>query len=192
MLYEHSVGLTQTGPGALGERSSMSDDSEPFDVYDEDGENLEDTYLTFRIDEEEYALPVSHVTEIIRLQRISQVPDMPDSFRGVLNLRGKVIPVMDVRSRFKLPVRDYDDRTVVVVLEVGPSAVGLVVDAVSEVVELPPSCIDPAPPTSGRNGTSAVCGMAKRADEVSILLDVERLMDASARVAANQQQLASA
>jgi len=169
----------------------MADDREHFDVYDDDEENLEDTYLTFRIDAEEYALPVSHVTEIIRLQRISQVPDMPHSFRGVLNLRGKVIPVMDVRSRFSLPVRDYDDRTVVVVLEVGPSAVGLVVDAVSEVVELPPACIDPAPPTSGGQ-TSAVCGMAKRDDEVSILLDVERLMDATVGSPANQQQLASA
>lgn len=147
------------------------------EAYDDD-ENLEDTYLTFNVGGEEYALPVMHVTEIIRLQHISEVPDMPDCFRGVINLRGKVIPIMDVRSRFRLAARDYDDRTVVVVLEIEESAVGLVVDAVSEVTEILPERIDPAPQANAPDRVSAVRGMAKREGAVSILLDINRLVHA--------------
>ena len=88
-----------------------------FDLYEDDDVNIEDTYLTFSIDSEEYAVCVSYVTEIVRLQKIIEVPDVPSYIKGVINLRGKVIPVMDIRSRFSLQAVEYSDRTVIIVLE---------------------------------------------------------------------------
>ena len=114
------------------------------DAWAED-ENLEDMYLTFSVAGEEYAVGVEYVTEIVGLQEIVQVPDVPDFVRGVINLRGRVVPVLDARLRFGLPPRDYDHRTVIVVLDVHGSPSGLVVDRVDDVAEIPPSMTDPPP-----------------------------------------------
>ncbi|MEM1029804.1 MAG: chemotaxis protein CheW [Myxococcota bacterium] len=146
------------------EESGLGDDDLQFD-----------TYLTFQLDDEEYAVPVVNVTEIIRLTgQLSRMPGMARCYRGVLNLRSKVIPVMDVRARFGLPSRDYDDRTVVVVLDVDDAFVGLVVDAVTEVVHLPPETVEPAPDDNARR-EAAVKALAKRSDRVSIVLDAHQL-----------------
>jgi purine-binding chemotaxis protein CheW len=142
------------------------------DAADEaDDTPIEDTYLIFRVGAEEYAVPVTSVTEIMRLQK--------SCVRGVINLRGKVIPLVDVRQRFDLAPAVYSDRTVVVVLEFADSATGLIVDGVSEVVEIPPAQIEQRVGWSGRDGSArpVVRAVGKRGECVSFILDVSALLD---------------
>jgi purine-binding chemotaxis protein CheW len=136
-----------------------------------------DKYLTFSLAEEVYAIDICYVTEIIGILKITKVPDMPPFIKGVINLRGKVIPVMDVRARFSLPARDYDERTCVVVVNVAENAMGLVVDHVNEVMDIPAAQVEPAPAGNSPGGGKYVKGIGKVDDEVKILLDVECLVD---------------
>lgn len=135
-------------------------------------------FLTFHLANEDYGIEIRYVTEIIGIQKITEVPDMPDFVRGVINLRGKVIPVMDVRTRFHLPPREYDDRTCIIVVNINEMAVGLVVDKVNEVADIPESQIEPAPRSARGNGRY-IKGMGKIGEEVKILLDVSRLLGES-------------
>lgn len=144
------------------------------------GSGNEDTqknkYLTFHLAGEDYGIEICYVIEIIGIQSITEVPDMPSFIRGVINLRGKVIPVMDVRARFKLPARDYDDRTCIIVINVDSTEVGLVVDEVSEVADIPENNVEPAPRTSKNSDNSYIQGMGKMNKRVIILLDVHKLL----------------
>ncbi|MET0342838.1 MAG: chemotaxis protein CheW [Polyangiales bacterium] len=153
----------------------MDSDAELFD--DDDDGHVEDTFLTFHVADEEYAVPVAHVTEIVRLQKTYAMPDVPDYIRGVINLRGKVIPLLDVRSRFGLSETGYTDRTVVVVLDLDETVTGLVVDGVSEVVEIPPSEIEPAGRSQNQRQKPMVKGLGKRENRVCFILDVNALLD---------------
>ena len=121
----------------------MSDDTR---LDNEDTQK--DKYLTFHLAGEDYGIEIKYVIEIIGIQSITDVPDMPAFIRGVINLRGKVIPVMDVRARFELPNRDYDDRTCIIVVNLDGTEVGLVVDEVSEVADIPIANVEPPPKTS--------------------------------------------
>ena len=147
------------------------------DDYDEDDEDTQkDKFLTFQVGTEEFGISIRHVTEIIGLQKITDVPDMPGFIKGVINLRGKVIPVMDVRSRFKLESREYDDRTCIVVVNIKDKSVGLVVDRVSEVADIPESQIEPPAQIGSGTASRYIQGMGKIGEEVKILLDVDRLL----------------
>ncbi len=155
-------------------RNSNARDDEWDDDDDEDSQK--DKFLTFRIASEEYAIPIGHVIEIVGIQKITEVPDMPDFVKGVINLRGKVIPVMDVRLRFRLESIPYNDRTCVVVVSVGDVDIGLVVDAVSEVVNITEDNISPPPRFSSASSSRYVAGMGKIGDSVKIILDVTKLL----------------
>jgi purine-binding chemotaxis protein CheW len=144
------------------------------DLYD-DEDTQKDKYLTFHIGTEDYGISIAHVTEIIGIQSITEIPEMPDFIKGVINLRGKVIPVMDVRIRFKLPPREYDERTCIVVVEIEETSVGLVVDTVNEVADIPEDQIEP-PPKSKRKGGSYIQGIGKIDKEVKILLDINKIL----------------
>ena len=147
------------------------------DLLDEDEEDSQkDKYLTFAVGREDYGIEIRHVTEIIGIQKITQVPEMPSYIKGVINLRGKVIPVMDVRVRFKMEQREYDDRTCIVVVDVAGTAIGLVVDTVKEVADIPASQIEPPPEVSAGSRHMFIQGLGKVGDEVKILLDVEKLV----------------
>ncbi|MCX8045048.1 MAG: chemotaxis protein CheW, partial [Desulfobacterota bacterium] len=141
---------------------------------DEEEDTQRDKYLTFAVGAEDYGIDISHVTEIIGIQKITGVPDMPAYIRGVINLRGKVIPVMDVRLRFNMEQREYDDRTCIIVVDVSGAAIGLVVDTVKEVVDIPPSQIELPPDVADRTGNRYLKGLGKVGEQVKILLDVER------------------
>lgn len=133
-------------------------------------------YLTFRLGAEVYGLEIRVVTEIICWQDITPVPDVAPYIKGIINLRGRVIPVMDVRSRFSMPVREYDRRTCIIVMNVDEASVGLIVDTVAEVADIDESQIEP-PPSLGQVGPRAVIkGVGKTGDEVRILLDPSRLV----------------
>lgn len=139
-------------------------------------DNIEEMYLTFEVQEEEYAVNIGCVTEIVGIQKISEVPDMPNFIKGVINLRGKVIPVMDVRLRFGLPWQGYNDRTTIIVLEQGAVPTGLIVDQVNDVLAIPASQIDPPP--YWHDGEHAVIkGLGKHDDRVSVILNISRLLD---------------
>ncbi|HKP96747.1 MAG TPA: chemotaxis protein CheW [Fibrobacteria bacterium] len=135
-----------------------------------------DKYLTFHLGSEDYGIEIRHVTEIIGIQKITVVPEMPEFIKGVINLRGKIIPVMDVRSRFRLPARAYDERTCVIVVEINESAVGLVVDTVSEVADIPESQIESAAGLKGPREAAFIQGIGKIGDDIKIILDVNRLL----------------
>ena len=147
------------------------------DVHDDEDEDAQkDQYLTFTVGKEEYGLEIYQITEIIGIQKITEVPDMPDYVKGVINLRGKVIPVMDVRIRFGLPEREYDGRTCIVVVNVGSAAVGMVVDRVNEVADIPETQIEPPPSVAEGNRQHYIRGLGKVEEEVKILLNAEKLL----------------
>ncbi len=141
-----------------------------------DEDSMEGMYLTFDLASEGYGLEIRHVIEIIGIQPITAVPDLPEHVIGVLNLRGKVIPIIDVRRRFGLSHRDHDERTCIVVVNVNENSVGLVVDKVSEVITIPANEIEP-PPATGRSRRHYIAGMGKIGQQVKILLDIEALLE---------------
>lgn len=155
--------------------SRSKDDNGTYDeetIHASDNDNIDDMYLTFAVGEEDYGVVISVVTEIVGMQRIMGIPDMPHYIKGVINLRGKVIPLMDVRLRFAMPERPYDERTVVIVLDVGDAPMGLIVDRVSEVLEIPAEKIDRTKGfASGGEGRSVVSGLGRINDRVAIVLD---------------------
>jgi purine-binding chemotaxis protein CheW len=139
-------------------------------------------YLTVVIDNEAYGIAVLKVREIIRLQKITPVPQMPDFVRGVINLRGRVIPIIDLRVKFGLKA-DFAERTCIVVVQVrstGDSVVnmGLIVDSVEEVVNLTAKDLEPTPEFGVRVDTAFILGMAKVNGRVETLLDIDRVVSA--------------
>jgi purine-binding chemotaxis protein CheW len=143
------------------------------DLYDEN--TMEGKFLTFHLAAEDYGIAIRYVTEIIGIQKITEVPDMPDFVKGVINLRGRVIPVMDVRTRFAMPARPYDERTCIIVVNIDDKAIGLVVDKVNEVADIPDSQIEP-PPNNRKGGANYIFGIGKIENEVKILLNINRLL----------------
>ena len=158
----------------MAEKNELNEHDE--DLYDDDEDAQKDKYLTFHLAGEDYGVEIKYVTEIIGIQKITEVPDMPDFVRGVINLRGKVIPVMDVRIRFHLAARDYDERTCIIVVDINETSVGLVVDEVREVANIPEKDVEPAPATGNSAGSRYIQGMGKIDAEVKILLNVGSLL----------------
>lgn len=133
-------------------------------------------FLTFNLDRESYGIEITHVTEIIGIQPITEIPELPDYIKGIVNLRGKIIPVMDVRLRFRKSSREYNDRTCVIVIDIGDISIGLIVDSVSEVIAIPDTEIV-APPEVGKGGNKYVKGIGKVHGEVKLLLDCNKLLN---------------
>ena len=133
-------------------------------------------YLTFTLGNEEYGLEILKVQEIKGYSLITRVPRSPEFVKGVLNLRGTIVPVIDLRARFGLERRDYDQFTVIIVVVVAGRAMGLIVDAVSDVLNLPQSEIAETPEFSNRVDTKFISGMGRAGDKLIILLDVEKLL----------------
>ncbi len=154
----------------------MSDSMDQHSAVAENEDTQKDKYLTFHLAGEDYGIEIRYVIEIIGIQKVTDVPDMPAFIRGVINLRGKVIPVMDVRARFVLPARDYDDRTCIIVVNIDGTEVGLVVDEVSEVADIPEVNVEPPPKTGKSTGGKYIQGMGKIDKNVKILLDVHKLL----------------
>ena len=138
-------------------------------------------YLTFVLGRESYGIPVLKIREIIRMQNITLVPQMPDYIRGVINLRGKIIPVVDLRAKFGLAGTEATERTCIVVVQVAsPSgtslSMGLVVDAVEEVINIGASDIEATPDFGTKLDTEYILGMAKIKGAVKSLLDIDRVV----------------
>jgi purine-binding chemotaxis protein CheW len=137
----------------------------------------------FHVGGEEFALDVLRVQEIIRLQELTRVPSSPEFMEGVMNLRGKIIPVIALRKRFGLDVVPPDKQTRIVVVEVKGTVLGFVVDSVSEVLRISADTVEP-PPRLGKVDREYVSGVGKLDDRLLILLDVDRLMAESGEMSA--------
>lgn len=133
-------------------------------------------YLTFLLDKEVYAIEIKYVTEIIGFQPITEVPELPDYIKGIINLRGKIIPVMDVRLRFKKQPAEYNDRTCIIVIDVQNISVGLIVDNVSEVLSISDDSIVPPPEISRGTENRYIKAIGKVENDVKLILDCNKLL----------------
>ena len=140
----------------------------------------EGKYLTFSLASEEYGIGILRIKEIIGMMPITCVPQTPEYIKGVVNLRGKVIPVMDLRLRFGMPAMNYTERTCIIVVEISGQAgtvqVGVVVDAVSEVLNVKAEDIEPTPSFGTKLNTDYILGLAKMGGGIKILLDITRVL----------------
>ena len=140
----------------------------------------EGKYLTFILSSEEYGIGILKIKEIIGLMPITSVPQTPEFIKGVINLRGKVIPVMDLRLRFGMPAMGYTERTCIIVVEIdGQTAalqIGIVVDAVSEVLNIKAEDIEATPSFGTRLNADFILGLAKMNGGIKILLDIDRVL----------------
>jgi purine-binding chemotaxis protein CheW len=134
-------------------------------------------YITFRLGDELFAIGVSQVREVLEIARITRVPTAPEFMRGVVNVRGKAIPVVDLRRRFGLPPAEDTLQTRIIVLELDldgeTTVLGGVADSVHEVIELEPGQIDPPPRIAMRWRTEFIRGMGRRGDDFIIVLDID-------------------
>jgi purine-binding chemotaxis protein CheW len=138
-------------------------------------------YLTFTLDNEEYAVPVIKVREIINMMHITKVPQLPQYVKGVINLRGRVMPVVDVRLKLGLPAADYSERTCIVVVDVvaasGAVMMGVIVDSVSDVLTIAVDQLT-APDEYKATASTWITGLAKVSDRLTILLNIDRMLGA--------------
>jgi purine-binding chemotaxis protein CheW len=139
-------------------------------------------YLVFHLGEEEFAIQVQKVREIMGVQDITQVPQTPAYVKGVINLRGKVIPVVDLRLKFSMPAKEYTKRTCIIVAQVGGERgvmlMGIVVDGVAEVVQVAGADVEDTPSFGKEVEVPYVMGLAKLKGKVKILLDIDQVMTA--------------
>lgn len=158
----------------------MADTIAPMDQAIKHIAEKEGKYLSFSLGDEEYGIGILKIKEIIGMMTITSVPQTPNYLKGVINLRGRVIPVIDLRLKFGITAMDYTDRTCIIVVEiVGQSStiqIGIVVDSVSEVLNIRADQIE-KPPTFGTNlKTDYISGMAKMESGVKILLDIDQVL----------------
>jgi len=132
--------------------------------------------VVFQLGAELYGVDIARVHEIIRLQSITRVPHAPSFVEGVINLRGKVIPVVDLRRRFGLPTSEHTRATRTVVVEIGDQVVGIIVDSVSEVLRVSTSTIEPPSPVVAGIDSEYLHGIAKLPERLVILLDLDRVL----------------
>lgn len=143
------------------------------------GAGLPNEYLTFTLGDEEYGVDILKVQEIRGYDTVTKIPDAPDFIKGVINLRGTIVPVLDMRLKFRLGKVEYNTFTVMIILNVANRVVGMVVDGVSDVMQLNPEQIRPAPEFGATVNTRFITGIGALDDRMLILIDIERLMSSA-------------
>jgi purine-binding chemotaxis protein CheW len=152
----------------------MEDMTNNMGVMEEDTQK--DRYLTFVIGRESYGIEVRYVTEITGIQSITEVPELPEYINGIINLRGQIIPVMDVRVRFKKERKEYTDRTCIIIVNIDHMQIGLIVDRVSEVITIPEEDIVEPPQGNIGAGCRYIKKIGKVGNDVNLLLDCKKLL----------------
>ena len=135
--------------------------------------------VTFTLRNEEYAVDILNVQEINRITEITQVPNSPSYVEGVINLRGKVMPVINLRKKFGLEDKETDDTSRIIIMDIKGVTNGLVVDAVSEVLRIPTDIVEPPPPMSSDMDSKFIKGVAKLENRLIILIDIDELLGES-------------
>lgn len=147
-------------------------------------------YLTFKLDSEIFALDISQVREVLDYTTTTKVPRTPDFMRGVINLRGSVVPVVDMRLKFAMPPTEKTVNTCVIIVEINVDneriVLGALADSVQEVIDLEPGSIEPAPRIGTRLRTDFIKGMGKRAEQFIIILDIEKVFSADELALVNE------
>lgn len=143
----------------------------------EDEDTMRNKFLVFNLDGQEYAIAIEFVVDIINVQPVTRVPNCPDFVCGITNLRGKVIPIIDVRLRFGKPQQEYDDRTCIIVVELGDISVGMIVDSVTEVLTLEDDSISPPPSFTDSAEARFVEGIGKTENGIKLILDCRTVLD---------------
>ncbi|HHZ17559.1 MAG TPA: chemotaxis protein CheW [Peptococcaceae bacterium] len=138
-------------------------------------DTLKGKYLTFFLGEECYGIEIRYVIEIIGIQGITEIPELPAYIKGIINLRGQIIPVMDMRMRFRRPFKEYNDRTCVVVVVIKNVSLGLIVDNVADVIDIPDEEIVP-PPNAIDTDYRFVKGISKMGGQIRLLLECEKIL----------------
>lgn len=147
--------------------------------------NQELQLVIFRLAKEEFGLPITKVQEINRLVPITKLSQTPSFMEGIINLRGRIIPIIDLRKRFQLMVTEYDDDTRIIIVDVNGQTVGIVVDAVTEVVRLPVASIEPPPPAFVLDA-QYIEGVGKLEDRLLILLDISQILTSQEEIVLKQ------
>lgn len=132
-------------------------------------------YLTFLLGDETYGIEINQVMEIIGMQPITEMPEMPEYVKGIINLRGSIIPAMDVRIRFQKPEVDYTDRTCMIVIHFGGRSMGMIVDCVSEVLTIPDEDLAEKPEIGSKGSRGYIRNIGKVSDHIVLLIDCEKL-----------------
>jgi purine-binding chemotaxis protein CheW len=132
-------------------------------------------FLTFALNDQEFGIEILRVQEIKNFSRVTPIPNMPECIKGVINLRGTVVPIVDLRKKFNMPTAEYNQFTVIIVVNVGTKIMGLVVDAVSDVLNVGEESIEKTPDL-GAIDTSFITGLAKSGDRLVALLNIEYLL----------------
>lgn len=150
------------------------------DMINNEEQTSEDTqygrYLTFTLEENVYGIPIRHVIEIIGMQSVTPVPETPEFLKGIVNLRGKIVPLIDVRLKFGKQEIEYNERTCVIVVEVNSLSVGLIVDLVDDVLSIPDDKVAPPPVGTGGFDNKYIEGIGQIGDQVILILDAERIL----------------
>jgi len=146
-------------------------------------------YLTFVLAAEDYGLEILKVREIMGVLDITTVPHTPHYVKGVVNIRGKVIPIVDLRLKFDMPEAEYTDETCIIVVYVGNVEVGIIVDRVSEVMDIPEDDIEDAPEFGAEVDTHTILGMCKAGGKVTILLDINKVLGGEELAVGSQSDL---
>ncbi|MDD3125657.1 MAG: chemotaxis protein CheW [Candidatus Kapabacteria bacterium] len=160
------------------EAHSSDFDSEYDENFDDDEDTQKDRYISFLIAEEEYAIPIQYINEIIGMQKFTPLPETESYISGIIKLRNSVYPVIDMRKRFGLPEVEYGNRTCIIIVILNEMSIGLIVDSVNEVMDIPEEEI-----TTSIKGTNNkfIKGIGKVGDKVEIVLDVEQMFNATER-----------
>ena len=143
----------------------------------EKNDNNDNQYLSFLLGDEEYGINIADVIEIIGIQKITTIPEQPDYVNGVINLRGRIMSVIDVRTRFGKERIDYDERTCIIVVDISGTFVGFVVDCVNEVSAIQASDISQPPSNNLKSKGAYVKGIARKQDKMVVIIDGEMLID---------------
>ena len=167
----------------------MEDQLEKNDVVENNIDELSQ-YVTFKIDKEMYGVEVLKVHEIVGITKITHVPNSMEFMKGVINLRGNVVPVIDIRLKFNMDPRDYDDTTVILIVELKDYLVGLVVDTVSDVISISSQEIQDTPHFSTNIDTDYIKGVGNKDDDLVIILDVNRILSSVEFEKINEKQSA--
>lgn len=141
--------------------------------------------VIFRLAKEEYGLPITKVQEINRLVPITKLPQTPDFMEGIINLRGRIIPVVDLRKRFQIEVSDYNDDTRIIIVEVSGQTVGVIVDAVAEVVRMSTANVEPPPPAFILDA-KYIQGVGKFNGRLLILLEIDKILTSQETIVLKQ------
>lgn len=145
-------------------------------AVDGNNDEMKGKYLTFWTDDQLFGVPIKDVVQIVGMQKITQIPEYPDYAKGIINLRGTIVPLIDVRLRLGKPEKEYNDRTCIIVTSVHNSYFGFIVDEVEEVTDISDDMISPPPKLSGDTVNKYLTGIAKMNDKLVLTIDTAKIL----------------